>query len=356
MIKSRTFLALATTLVLGWTQPAQAAGGWLGVHPEQPRGIQVGDIIKDSPADKSGLQRGDLLLRLNERDLVSVAQFSMEIYRLDPGTEVTFTLKRNGETMEIKTQLEPAEGHSFYMPGRDMSRRNMPGRGMPGRDMSGRDMSGRDMFGRDMFGRDMSRLAEQKSPLAFNRTFLPSRQPRMGRFGLGHRHDYKTRLKSARSMLGAYERIAEEKQLGEEGKKTSRELRAMLNQAQELFNQYQINEGMAITERAYVQAQDALIGLRKGETLYHSLSFPTPEAEYVYELGSNNVFQMLLKQALNAQSVPADSMAQIEEARILRSKAEENALKNEFKTGIGQLEQSTSLLVELLRKAGLDIP
>ncbi|MEO5330954.1 MAG: PDZ domain-containing protein [Magnetococcus sp. YQC-5] len=321
MKKSITLLALASAIMLGSIQPTHAAGGWLGVHPEQPRGVQVGDIIKDSPADKSGLLRGDIILRLNDHELFNVSQFSMEIYRLNPGSEVTLSVQRNGEIKEIKAKLDNGAGHV----------QAFPGLGTP-------------------------RMPEVQSPFSFNRAPLQSRPPGSGSIGQGHTHDYQTRMKSAWSMLEAYDRIAEEKKLGEPGKQTSSEIRAMLNQSQQFLNKFQINEGVSLLDRAYNKVQDALIQLRKGETLYQTLNFATPEAEYIYELGRNNVFQMLLEQGLNSQGIGNESSTQIAEARDLRGKAEENALKKEFKNGIEQLEHSTTLLIELLRKAGLDIP
>ncbi|MBF0126129.1 MAG: PDZ domain-containing protein [Magnetococcales bacterium] len=310
MTYSKPLLALSAALLLfGPVQTIHAAGGWLGVHPEHPRGVQVGDVIKDSPADKSGLTRGDLILRLNGRDLTSISQFSMEIYRADPGSEVTLTILRNGETKEIKTKLDNVAGHNYALPNTGSA---------------------------------------QSQPA--------NRLPAIGPVGPGHTHDFQTRLKSAWSMLEAYERIAEEKKLGEKGKQISTDIRAMLTQAQQFLDKYQVNEGVPLMERAYAKAQNALIQVRKGETLIQSLSFPTPEAEYIYELGRNNVFQMFLEQALNSQGISPESTPQIEEARALRNKAEGNAGKKEFKAGIEQLEQSTNLLTELLRKAGLDIP
>ncbi|MBF0627966.1 MAG: PDZ domain-containing protein [Magnetococcales bacterium] len=317
-MRKSTLLAWSSALLLGATSASYAAGGWIGIHLEPPKGVQVGDVIKESPADKSGLQRGDVILRLNDREVVSLSQFSMEIQRLDPGSEVTLSVHRKNEIKNVKVKLDNGAEHAYALP-------NMN----PG-------------------------TPYDPSPFAFNRSPLPLKP--FGSVGPAHSHDYQTRLKSAWSMLEAYERIAEEKKLGEKGSQFSGEIRGLLNQAQQMFDKYQINEGMSQVEVAYNKMQDALIRMRKGETLVQSKKFPSPEVEYVYELGSNNVFQMLLEQALNVQSLSPESAARIEEARALRGKAEESAAKQEFKTGIGQLEQSTAILTELLRKAGLDIP
>ncbi|MBF0154674.1 MAG: PDZ domain-containing protein [Magnetococcales bacterium] len=302
MKKFKVLLTLTTAaLLFGAAQPVRAAGGWLGVHPEHPRGVQVGDVIKESPADKSGIMRGDLILRLNGRELTSIAQFSMEIYRLDPGAEVTLSILRKGETLEIKTKLDNVANHNYTIP-------PMPGKML------------------------------------------------MGPVGPAHTHEFQTRLKSAWSMLEAYDRIAEEKKLGEKGKKTSDEIRAMLTQAQQLLDKFQVNEGIPLMERAYGKVQNALIQVRTGETLVQPLHFPTPEAEYVYELGRNNVFQMFLEQALNSQGIASDISPKIDEARSLRAKSEADAARQEFKSAIEQMEKSTTLLIDLLRKSGLDIP
>ncbi|MBF0439718.1 MAG: PDZ domain-containing protein [Magnetococcales bacterium] len=312
MTKPMTILALSAALLLTSVQPTQAAGGWLGLHPEPPRGVGVGDIIKDSPADKSGLIRGDVIVRLNGHEITSISQFSMEIHRLDPGVEVTLVVWRNGETKEIKAKLEASAGHT-------------------------------------------STMVEDKSPQAFNRSplFKPSF---MSSMGAAHTHDYQARMKGAISMLEAYERIAEEKKLGDKGKQTAGEIRDLLNQAQKNFDKYQINAGMPLMERAYNMAQEAIVQLRKGETLYQPLHFPNPEAEFVYEVGRNNAFQMWLDQALNPQNLTPEISQKTEEANSLRRQAEANAAKGDFKGGIGQLEQATNILIELLRQAKIDIP
>ncbi|MBF0339793.1 MAG: PDZ domain-containing protein [Magnetococcales bacterium] len=326
MHKTMTFLALSSAILLGGAQASHAAGGWIGLHPEQPQGVLVGDIIKESPADKSGLQRGDVILRLNDEAIRDPLQFSTEIHRLNPGAEVTLTVQRKNEVKTIKVKLESVADHVCC--------NAPPAPGSVGGGVGVGDHS--------------------YSPFAFNRSVVPVRP--FGAIGAAHSHDYETRLKSTWSMLEAYERIAEEKKLGDPGKKLSGEIRGMLQQAQGLLDKYRLNEGMSVVESAYRKVQDALIQVRKGETLVQPRNFPNPEAEYVYELGSNNVFLMLLEPVTNAKGLAPDGMARIEEARALRGKAEENAARKEFKAGIGQLEQSTAILTELLRRTGLDIP
>ncbi|MEO5377856.1 MAG: PDZ domain-containing protein [Magnetococcus sp. DMHC-6] len=325
MRKTISVFALSSLFLFGSVLPAQA-GGWLGIHPEQTKGVLVGDIIKESPADKVGLQRGDVILQLNGRELSGVPEFIQMIYAIAPGTEIVLSYLRNGQLQEIKTKLESTDGHLSSLP--SLASDSDPA------------------------------VSGDKSPLSFNRQPLVPKSP--GKYNLipqqAHTHDYQTRLKSALSLLDAYDRISEEKKIGPEAKKTSDEIHAMLNQAKTLFDQFRLDEGMAVMERAYTMTRVALVQLRSGETLYDPLNFATPEDEFAYDLNRNNLYKMLLDQVTQTKGTIPNCEAKTDEARSLRMKAEETALTGDFKSAIDQLEKSTGILVELLRVGGLDLP
>lgn len=66
---------------------------------------KVGEVIKDSPADKAGLKSGDVIASINEEPING--WFDMNrIVRANPGTPLLFTLNRNGS--EVKITLNPA--------------------------------------------------------------------------------------------------------------------------------------------------------------------------------------------------------------------------------------------------------
>lgn len=105
--------AAVALLVVGgmWATSPVLAGGWLGVTIDRPQGVEVGEIIKDGPADKAGLKRGDVVLRFNGMELRSVRHFTHLISKATEGMEVTLQILRAGAPMEVKAVLEDSADH-----------------------------------------------------------------------------------------------------------------------------------------------------------------------------------------------------------------------------------------------------
>ena len=95
---------------------------WLGVAiteataeisarlPIEPgTGLVVGDVIADSPAAIAGLQRGDVLARLNEQTLVTVKQLQTLVMHRKPGDQVEITFFRKGEKRKVIAVLLPRD-------------------------------------------------------------------------------------------------------------------------------------------------------------------------------------------------------------------------------------------------------
>ncbi|MBF0160842.1 MAG: PDZ domain-containing protein [Magnetococcales bacterium] len=95
---------------------AVLAGGWLGLTVHPPQGVQVADIFKESPADRSGLKRGDLIRAIDTINLRSVEHFAEVLANTTAGKEVTLTLWRRGEEIKIRTTLESGEEHPSSPP------------------------------------------------------------------------------------------------------------------------------------------------------------------------------------------------------------------------------------------------
>jgi regulator of sigma E protease len=69
-------------------------------------------IQPDSPADLSGFEEGDDVIALNGRKIESWDDFST-MTKEYPGEEVTYTIIRDGEEMELEAELENLEGQGF---------------------------------------------------------------------------------------------------------------------------------------------------------------------------------------------------------------------------------------------------
>ena len=92
--------------------------GWLGVsiQPLDPalaealgvtdrRGALVGGVISGSPADKAGIRRGDVITRIDEREIPDPNTLLNLIALLKPGTWVTVTLNRAGKSLTFKARV-----------------------------------------------------------------------------------------------------------------------------------------------------------------------------------------------------------------------------------------------------------
>jgi serine protease Do len=68
-------------------------------------GILVSEIVKDSPAEKAGLQEGDIIVSLNGKKVKNIKKFRNEIALMDPGSSVKLKLVRDNKTKKITIPL-----------------------------------------------------------------------------------------------------------------------------------------------------------------------------------------------------------------------------------------------------------
>ena len=72
---------------------------------ELTQGIYVAQISLDSPAAKTGLQVGDVILKIDDLTLNKMCDLRCYIYTKSPGDEVTLTVYKNKRQQEIKVTL-----------------------------------------------------------------------------------------------------------------------------------------------------------------------------------------------------------------------------------------------------------
>ena len=97
---------------------------WLGFdvqplfkHAKEEKGVLIGGVLKDSPADKGGLKPGDLLLRLGDFPIhvrydEQMPDFMRLVTGLPIGEEVAALVRRDGK--EMRLALRPAERGELY--------------------------------------------------------------------------------------------------------------------------------------------------------------------------------------------------------------------------------------------------
>ena len=60
-------------------------------------GVAILEVVSGSPADKAGLKKGDIIVKLGDADVGGLAEFRYELYRHDIGEKVSVTYYRNGK-------------------------------------------------------------------------------------------------------------------------------------------------------------------------------------------------------------------------------------------------------------------
>jgi len=74
-------------------------------HETEVRGALVGDVTPDSPAQKAGLQKGDIIMEINGKPVNDSAQLRMNISLMEPGTTVAVKVLREGTARDFSVRL-----------------------------------------------------------------------------------------------------------------------------------------------------------------------------------------------------------------------------------------------------------
>ncbi len=91
---------------------------WLGVYiqevtPEiaeqfnlkEAKGVLVGDVIKDSPAEEAGIKRGDIITRVNNEEVDSPGELQDKIRDIDIGKKANIEVVRDGKTINFIVKI-----------------------------------------------------------------------------------------------------------------------------------------------------------------------------------------------------------------------------------------------------------
>lgn len=76
---------------------------------DRPIGALVDAISTDGPAAKAGVQPGDIILKLNDREIQDSTQLPPLVADLKPGTEANLTLWRNGKSQALALRVGASE-------------------------------------------------------------------------------------------------------------------------------------------------------------------------------------------------------------------------------------------------------
>jgi len=101
-------------------------GGYLGVYAEninrqnmaryhmsQPRGVGITRVVQGSPAEKAGLKKDDVILRLDGENITSVRKLNRLVSEIAPDQSVRVTVSRGGSEQELTATLGKRANFSF---------------------------------------------------------------------------------------------------------------------------------------------------------------------------------------------------------------------------------------------------
>lgn len=81
------------------------------------QGVLISDVAKDSPAAKSGIRRGDVILRINGRNVDTTGQLRNTIATAGVDAEVKVELLRDGKKQELSVKLAQMPDDETKQPG-----------------------------------------------------------------------------------------------------------------------------------------------------------------------------------------------------------------------------------------------
>lgn len=64
-------------------------------------GVYIDTVEENSPADKAGIKKGDIITHIDDKEIKSVAYFKYLLYKHEVGEKVPFTIVRDGKTKKI---------------------------------------------------------------------------------------------------------------------------------------------------------------------------------------------------------------------------------------------------------------
>jgi Do/DeqQ family serine protease len=76
-----------------------------GFGLKEARGVAITSIVPSKAADKAGLKTGDVVLKLNGKDVDDANTLRNEIAGMKPGTDVTLSILRDGKQQDLRAHL-----------------------------------------------------------------------------------------------------------------------------------------------------------------------------------------------------------------------------------------------------------
>jgi len=106
-------------LMPAWGHGSPGRDGWIGVYVQdldeemreyydikESRGVIISEVVRDSPAEKAGLQDEDVIIAFDGKRLRDTRDLVRAVRRTKPGEEVTLEIVRDNRKEKIKLTVE----------------------------------------------------------------------------------------------------------------------------------------------------------------------------------------------------------------------------------------------------------
>jgi len=125
-------IILAGLLLVGlsWAQKSTQVKkpGWLGIYlqeltlelkesmdlKESTEGVLVNGVVEDSPAEKAGIEEGDVIISFDNKKIGSIDKLTSLVRKTSPDTEVEMKVIRDGEEKSLNVTIGESSSTSLY--------------------------------------------------------------------------------------------------------------------------------------------------------------------------------------------------------------------------------------------------
>jgi len=81
---------------------------------ESTEGVLVNGVVEDSPAEKAGIEEGDVIISLDNKKIGSIDKLTSLVRKTSPGTEVDIKAIRDGEEKDFQMTIGESSSSSLY--------------------------------------------------------------------------------------------------------------------------------------------------------------------------------------------------------------------------------------------------
>jgi len=76
------------------------------------KGVYIADVVEKGAAEKAGIEKGDVVLKIEGEEVNSSSKLQEKIGKYRPGDEVNITIRRNGKEKVLKATLLSKDGET----------------------------------------------------------------------------------------------------------------------------------------------------------------------------------------------------------------------------------------------------